>query len=158
MGPVNGPHPIFSAFSATEVTETTEQKLECRNNGLDILFFLPILPIFHYSINLFIFLCALRVLCGGNSSAEAWKRNLYSLWAVEFLSVLGMALILLFLSFYVRELGINRSSLLIGNVAGPISGGFLGAALGTRLVFIYTAFLLIGVTFGAKHFIKEPPH
>jgi DHA1 family multidrug resistance protein-like MFS transporter len=55
-------------------------------------------------------------------------------------------------------MGITRSGLLIGNVAGPISGGFLGAALGTPLVFIYTAVLLIAVTFGAKHFIKEPPH
>ncbi|MGE5252567.1 MAG: MFS transporter, partial [Planctomycetaceae bacterium] len=55
-------------------------------------------------------------------------------------------------------MGITRSGLLIGNVAGPISGGFLGAVLGTRLVFIYTAVLLIAVTFGAKHFIKEPPH
>jgi hypothetical protein len=105
---VNGPHLIFSAFSATEVTETTEQKLECRNNGLDILFFLPIVPIFHYSINLFIFLCALCVLCGGNSSVEAWKRNLYSLGAVEFLSVLGMAWVPPFLPFYVRELGITE--------------------------------------------------
>jgi MFS family permease len=77
---------------------------------------------------------------------------------VEFLSVLGMALVLPFLPFYVRELGITRSGLLIGNAVGPISGGFLGAALGTRPVFIYTAVLLIAVTFGAKHFIKERPH
>jgi DHA1 family multidrug resistance protein-like MFS transporter len=54
-------------------------------------------------------------------------------------------------------MGITRSGLLIGNVAGPISGGFLGASLGMRPVFVFTAALLIAVTFSAKNFIKEPP-
>jgi DHA1 family multidrug resistance protein-like MFS transporter len=55
-------------------------------------------------------------------------------------------------------MGITRSGLLIGNVAGPISGGYLAASLGMRPVFVFTAFLLIAVTFGVKNFIKEPPH
>jgi len=55
-------------------------------------------------------------------------------------------------------MGITRSGLLIGNVVGPISGGFLGASLGMRPVFAFTAALLIAVTFSARNFIKEPPH
>ncbi|MBI5968743.1 MAG: MFS transporter, partial [Deltaproteobacteria bacterium] len=38
---------------------------------------------------------------------ESWKRNLYSLWATEFLAALGMSLILPFLPFYIRELGVK---------------------------------------------------
>lgn len=55
-------------------------------------------------------------------------------------------------------MGIARSGLLIGNVVGPISGGFLAASLGMRPLFLFTAALLIGVTFGAINLIKEPPH
>jgi DHA1 family multidrug resistance protein-like MFS transporter len=39
---------------------------------------------------------------------EPWKRTLYTLWAAEFLAALGMALVLPFLPFYIRELGINE--------------------------------------------------
>ncbi len=38
---------------------------------------------------------------------ELWKRNLYSLWATEFLAAGGMALVLPFLPFYIRELGVQ---------------------------------------------------
>jgi DHA1 family multidrug resistance protein-like MFS transporter len=55
-------------------------------------------------------------------------------------------------------MGITRSGLLIGNVAGPISGGFLAASLGMRPVFLFTAALLIAVTFAARKLIEEPPH
>jgi DHA1 family multidrug resistance protein-like MFS transporter len=55
-------------------------------------------------------------------------------------------------------MGITRSGLLIGNVIGPISGGFLAASIGMRPLFLFTAVLLIGVTLGARGMIKEPPH
>ncbi len=55
-------------------------------------------------------------------------------------------------------MGITRSGLLLGNVIGPISGGFLAASLGMRPLFFFTAALLIAVTFGARRFIQEPPH
>lgn len=55
-------------------------------------------------------------------------------------------------------LGITRSGLLIGNVIGPISGGFLAASLGMRPLFLFTGALLIAVTFAAGGMIKEPPH
>lgn len=55
-------------------------------------------------------------------------------------------------------MGITRSGLLIGNVVGPISGGFLAASIGMRPLFLFTAALLITVTFSARRIIKEPPH
>jgi DHA1 family multidrug resistance protein-like MFS transporter len=55
-------------------------------------------------------------------------------------------------------MGITRSGLLLGNVIGPISGGFLAASLGMRPLFFFTAVLLIAVTFGARRIIQEPPH
>ncbi len=55
-------------------------------------------------------------------------------------------------------MGITRSGLLLGNVIGPISGGFLAASLGMRPLFFFTAALLIAMTFGARRIIQEPPH
>ncbi len=55
-------------------------------------------------------------------------------------------------------MGITRSGLLIGNVIGPISGGFLAVSLGMRPLFIFTAVLLITVTLCARRIIQEPPH
>ena len=55
-------------------------------------------------------------------------------------------------------MGIARSGLLIGNVLGPISGGFLAASLGMRPIFFFTGVLLIAVTFGLRNVIQEPEH
>jgi DHA1 family multidrug resistance protein-like MFS transporter len=55
-------------------------------------------------------------------------------------------------------MGITRSVLLIGNVFGPISGGFLAASFGMRPLFFFTASLLIAVTFCTARVIKEPTH
>ncbi len=53
-------------------------------------------------------------------------------------------------------LGITRSGLLLGNMIGPISGGFLAAFFGMRPLFFLTAALLIAVTFWARRVIREP--
>jgi DHA1 family multidrug resistance protein-like MFS transporter len=55
-------------------------------------------------------------------------------------------------------LGITRSGLLIGNVLGPISGGFLAAAIGMRPLFLFTASLLIALPFCTARMIHEPTH
>jgi DHA1 family multidrug resistance protein-like MFS transporter len=55
-------------------------------------------------------------------------------------------------------MGITRSGLLIGNVLGPISGGFLAASFGMRPIFFLTAALLIAVTFLSRNLIREPKH
>jgi DHA1 family multidrug resistance protein-like MFS transporter len=53
-------------------------------------------------------------------------------------------------------LGITRSGLLLGNMIGPISGGFLAASLGMRPLFFLTAAVLIAMTFCARRVIQEP--
>ena len=52
-------------------------------------------------------------------------------------------------------LGITRSGLMIGNVIGPISGGFLSAAIGIRPLFVLTATLLASVFFIAGRFLPD---
>jgi len=41
---------------------------------------------------------------------EPWKRTLYTLWGAEFLAALGISLIIPFLPFYIRELGVSELS------------------------------------------------
>jgi DHA1 family multidrug resistance protein-like MFS transporter len=55
-------------------------------------------------------------------------------------------------------LGITRSGLLLGNVVGPVSGGFLAASLGIRPLFIFMSVLLFIVYFGVRRIIQEPAH
>lgn len=43
---------------------------------------------------------------------EPWRKNLYALWAAEFLAALGMAFVLPFIPFYLRELGIAEEAAL----------------------------------------------
>lgn len=38
---------------------------------------------------------------------ELWRRNLYVLWGTQFLAMLGMNLVVPFLPFYIRELGVT---------------------------------------------------
>jgi len=38
---------------------------------------------------------------------ELWRRNLYILWATQFLAMVGMNLVVPFLPFYIRELGVS---------------------------------------------------
>lgn len=38
---------------------------------------------------------------------EIWRKNLYILWATQFLAMMGMNLVVPFLPFFVRELGVN---------------------------------------------------
>lgn len=39
---------------------------------------------------------------------ETWRRNLYIIWAAQFLAMMGMNLVVPFLPFYVRELGVSN--------------------------------------------------
>ncbi len=41
---------------------------------------------------------------------EIWKKNLYSLWIAQFLTMAGMNLVVPFLPFFVRELGITNQT------------------------------------------------
>lgn len=41
---------------------------------------------------------------------EIWKRNLYVIWAAQFLAMAGMSMVVPFLPFYIRELGVTAQS------------------------------------------------
>jgi len=41
---------------------------------------------------------------------ESWRKNLYTLWTAEFLAALGMAFVLPFIPFYLRELGLTEAA------------------------------------------------
>jgi DHA1 family multidrug resistance protein-like MFS transporter len=71
---------------------------------------------------------------------ELWRRNLYILWATQFLAMVGMNLVVPFLPFYIRELGISDPESLARwsgfAFAGPFFLSFLAipiwGALGDR--------------------------
>lgn len=62
---------------------------------------------------------------------ELWRRNLYILWGTQFLAMLGMNLVVPFLPFYIRELGVtgDRDLALWSGIA--FSGTFFSAFLAT---------------------------
>ncbi len=81
-------------------------------------------------------------------SAEPWRRNLYTLWGIEFAAFVGLSLILPFIPLYVRELGVTDvadvtrwSGLLLSGpfmvsfVATPIWGS-LGDRYGQKLMVV----------------------
>ncbi|MBK6536442.1 MAG: hypothetical protein IPG09_01275 [Ignavibacteria bacterium] len=37
---------------------------------------------------------------------EVWKKNLYSIWVSQFVAMVGMSMVVPFLPFYIRELGV----------------------------------------------------
>ncbi|HMQ70806.1 MAG TPA: MFS transporter [Ignavibacteria bacterium] len=39
---------------------------------------------------------------------ESWKKNLYSIWIAQFVAMVGMSMVIPFLPFYIRELGITN--------------------------------------------------
>lgn len=90
---------------------------------------------------------------------ESWKRNLYSLWTTEFLTVLGIALVLPFLPFYIRELGVKESEdvkrwsgliyaapFLLATFTGPL-WGWLGDRYGRRMMLVRAIFGFAVTTF-----------
>ncbi|MBE2254808.1 MAG: MFS transporter, partial [Ignavibacteria bacterium] len=38
---------------------------------------------------------------------EFWRKNLYSVWFAQFFAMVGMSMVIPFLPFYVRELGVT---------------------------------------------------
>jgi MFS transporter, DHA1 family, multidrug resistance protein len=38
---------------------------------------------------------------------ESWKKNLYSIWVAQFVAMVGMSMVIPFLPFYIRELGVT---------------------------------------------------
>lgn len=38
---------------------------------------------------------------------EIWRRNLYIVWIAQFITMMGMSMIVPFLPFFIRELGVR---------------------------------------------------
>jgi DHA1 family multidrug resistance protein-like MFS transporter len=39
---------------------------------------------------------------------KAWRKNLYNIWTAQFLAMIGMSMVIPFLPFYIRELGVTN--------------------------------------------------
>ncbi len=68
---------------------------------------------------------------------ETWRKNLYILWGTQFLAMIGMNLVVPFLPFFIRELGVANQSELArwsGLVfAGPFLSSFIATPFWTSL-------------------------
>ncbi|MGA9115207.1 MAG: MFS transporter [Bacteroidota bacterium] len=64
---------------------------------------------------------------------ELWRRNLYILWGTQFLAMVGMNLVVPFLPFYVRSLGVTDPGDLALWSGFAFSGTFLAAFIATPI-------------------------
>lgn len=56
---------------------------------------------------------------------ELWKKNLYSIWVAQFITIVGMSSVVTFLPFYVRELGVTDTDLVARWSGFAFSGPFV---------------------------------
>ena len=75
---------------------------------------------------------------------ELWQRNLYSLWFAQFIAMLGLSMIIPFLPFYVRELGVT------GKEAVKIWSGFIFSAPFMVSAFLQPLWGVLGDRYGRK--------
>jgi DHA1 family multidrug resistance protein-like MFS transporter len=64
-------------------------------------------------------------------SMEVWRRNLYILWGTQLLAMIGMNLVVPFLPFFIRELGVHNESELARWSGLVFAGPFLTAFIAT---------------------------
>ena len=62
---------------------------------------------------------------------EVWRKNLFVLWGTQFLAMLGMNLVVPFLPFFVRELGVQSESDVALWSGAAFAGTFLSAFVAT---------------------------
>jgi DHA1 family multidrug resistance protein-like MFS transporter len=62
---------------------------------------------------------------------ETWRKNLYILWGTQFLAMVGMNLVIPFLPFYIRTLGVTNESDVAMWSGLAFSGTFLSAFFAT---------------------------
>jgi DHA1 family multidrug resistance protein-like MFS transporter len=97
---------------------------------------------------------------------QAFVKRIYQLFFLRFIQGIFSGGILPILNtlttLHVPEerrggvLGVARGGLMLGNVLGPISGGYLAALLSLRPLFALMGILLVAIAFGARRVIKEP--
>ncbi|MBI5214354.1 MAG: MFS transporter [Ignavibacteriae bacterium] len=64
---------------------------------------------------------------------EIWKKNLYTLWAAQFLTMIGMNLVIPFLPFYIRHLGVTDQQELAMWSGLAFSGTFMSSFIATPI-------------------------
>jgi MFS transporter, DHA1 family, multidrug resistance protein len=64
---------------------------------------------------------------------EPWRKNLYTLWGTQFLAMLGMNLVVPFLPFYIRDLGVTKPDELARWSGLVFSGPFILSLIATPL-------------------------
>ena len=78
---------------------------------------------------------------------EVWRKNLYSIWVAQFVAMVGMSMVVPFLPFYIRELGITNPDELEHWSGIVFSGPFI-------LSFILTpVWGMLGDRFGKKSMV-----
>ena len=75
---------------------------------------------------------------------ERWQKNLYSIWAAQFLAAVGLSMVLPFLPLYIRELGVD------GIEAVKVWSGVIFAAPFTVSVFAQPLWGILGDRSGRK--------
>jgi DHA1 family multidrug resistance protein-like MFS transporter len=96
-----------------------------------------------------------------------WQRNLYAIWSAQFLAMVGLTLIVPFLPFYIRSLGVSTvqdverwsgflfaAPFLVQALAAPL-WGVLGDRYG-RKIMVMRAMLGIGVTNMLSALVQRP--
>ncbi|TAK54593.1 MAG: MFS transporter [Bacteroidetes bacterium] len=64
---------------------------------------------------------------------ESWKKNLYTLWAAQLLAMIGMNLVIPFLPFYVRYLGVSNEEDLAMWSGLVFAGTFMSSFIATPI-------------------------
>jgi len=83
---------------------------------------------------------------------EAWKRNLYIVWVAQFITMMGMSMIVPFLPFFIRELGVSNEAdvarwsgivfsgpFIVSFFTTPV-WGMLGDRFGRKLIMVRAIF------------------
>jgi len=64
---------------------------------------------------------------------ELWRKNLFILWGTQFLAMLGMNLVVPFLPFFIRQLGVTDDAALAQWSGVAFSGTFFSAFIATPI-------------------------
>src|SRR5258706_1317947 len=62
---------------------------------------------------------------------EVWRKNLYTLWGTQFLAMVGMNLVVPFLPFFIRQLGVTDETALAQWSGIVFARPFLSAFIAT---------------------------
>ncbi|HSR10643.1 MAG TPA: MFS transporter, partial [Thermodesulfobacteriota bacterium] len=80
---------------------------------------------------------------------ETWKRNLYSLWVAQFITAVGLSMIIPFIPFYLREIGME------GEEAVKLWSGLIFSAPFMVSIFMQPLWGILGDRRGRKPMVAR---